>query len=93
MILNFLYKLNPDDESAQTIMESDTLSPMVSCVEHFWKNLGFEIPYFRYIDFKENGIVIDFGHHSRFYCVKGFQGSFETFTQEWESARRLFLLK
>jgi len=89
MMLRYLYKMDPQDETAEIIMESDTLAPMVSCVEHFWDNLGVRIPYFRMIDFEKDGVVVDFGHHFRFYHVTGYSGTFQEFAKEWEAARKL----
>lgn len=89
MVLRYLHKLNPDDETAEVIMESDTLAPMVSCIEHFWDNLGKKISYFRYIDYAEKGICIDFGSYYSFYQVIGYAGTFHEFAKEFEAARKL----
>lgn len=89
MILRYLYELNPEDERAEVIIESETLEPIVSCVEHFWDNLGVKIPYFRFIDYGEKGIVIDFGHHYRFYQVSGFDGNMNDFVDAWEKSQKL----
>lgn len=89
MVLRYLYVMNPDDEKAEVIIESDTIEPIVSCIEHFWDNLGVKIPYFRFIGYGEKGIIIDFGHHYRFYQVLGFEGSLNDFSVAWENARKL----
>lgn len=89
MTLRYLYELNPDDGRAEVIIESETLEPIVSCVEHFWDNLGVQIPYFRLLDYSEKGIIIDFGHHYRFYHLVGYEGDFYKLASDWENARRL----
>ena len=88
MTLRYLYELNPDDERAEVIIESETLAPIVSCIEHFWDNLGAEIPYFRFLSYSNKGIIIDFGHHYRFYHLVGYEGDIHTLSSEWEKARK-----
>jgi len=89
MILYYLRSIDPNDESKQVIMESDTLAPMVSCIEHFWNNFECKIPYFRFVENKKDGVFIDFGHYFRFYLVTGFKGSFYEFAEEWEASRKM----
>lgn len=89
MVLRYLYAMNPDDDKAEVIIESDTIEPIVSCVEHFWDNLGVTISYYIFIDYEEKGIIIDFGHHYRFYQVIGFDGNIHDFAAAWRKSRKL----
>lgn len=83
MILQYLYKMDPKDGRAETIMESDELCCMRKEIEEFWQKRGFNIYYYRMIDLGKAGIIIDFGHHTRFYNIVGFTGTMKDFLEQW----------
>lgn len=83
MTLQYLYKMDPKDERAETIMKSDDLCCMRKEIEEFWQKMGFNIYYYRMIDLGKDGIIIDFGHHTRFYNIVGFTGTMNDFLEQW----------
>ena len=90
MILQYLYKMDPKDERLETIMESDDLCCMCKEIEEFWQKMGFNIYYYRMIDLGKDGIIIDFGHHTRFYNIVGFEGTMNDFLEQWYHEEMLF---
>ncbi len=87
MLLRYLYRMDPADEAAEDILETDCVANIAEVIRSFWESIGFKISYCRFLDYGNGGIVIDFGHHSRFYQVVGYNGTIKDFAEEFENAR------